>query len=101
MADYTIEDIVYRDGGVSIIVNITAMDKDIYVNNSVDAFDRMTEYEVQQMVEESVRRFLACYELEHAPAELATAQRTRAQIMKERLKGPHNLKEREVKDNAN
>lgn len=100
MVDYTIEDILYRDGGVSIIVNITKLDKDIYVNNSIEAFNRMNEYEVKRLVEESVKRFLECNALANPPAQLAAAVRTHADEMRDKLKGAHTIDEDKVKKDA-
>jgi len=97
-SDYTIYDIVYRDGGVSIIVHITSMDKDIYVNNSITAFERMTEYEVKRMVGEAVKRYLISEQ--RATTTTKVASGSHIDNMRSALVGKHTLEgDRETKVN--
>jgi hypothetical protein len=97
MADYTVHDVIYRDGGVSIIVNITALDKDIYVNNSIKSFERMTEYEVMRMIDEVVERYLTSEQLlttdKESLNEKGKARITHADNIKNKIKGNHVLGE--------
>jgi hypothetical protein len=84
--DYEIKDIVYRNGGVSVITYIPSLNKIIYVNNCVDAFERMTEFEIKHMVEESVDKFL------HAALRETTGDtESKVQAMKDKLVGAHTL----------
>ena len=57
--DYEVKDIVRRNGGVSVIIHLTSLDKDVYMTMSEDSFNKKTEYELKRQIEQVARRYLA------------------------------------------